>query len=79
MAHTEPRYTKDLDIWIDPAAANAQALFRALAEFGAPLQGITAADFTQPEIFYQLGVDPVRIDILTSHLESISLPRGSAD
>lgn len=66
MAHTEPRYTKDLDVWIDPSAANADAVFRALAEFGAPLRGITAADFTQPEIFYQLGVDPVRVDILTS-------------
>jgi hypothetical protein len=66
MAHTEPRYTKDLDIWIDRAEANAQTIYRALAEFGAPLQGITAADFTQPEVFYQLGVDPVRIDILTS-------------
>jgi hypothetical protein len=66
MAHTEPRYTKDLDIWIDRAEANAQTVYRALAEFGAPLQGITAADFTQSEVFYQLGVDPVRIDILTS-------------
>lgn len=66
MAYTEPRYTKDLDIWIDPERANANAVFRALAEFGAPLRGVTAEDFTQHEIFYQLGVDPVRIDILTS-------------
>ena len=66
MAHTEPRFTKDLGIWIDPTAANADAVFRALAVFGAPLQGITVTDFTQPDIFYQLGVSPVRIDILTS-------------
>ena len=66
MAHTEPRYTKDLDVWVDPAEANAHAVFLALAEFGAPLQGITAWDFTQPETFYQLGVSPVRVDILTS-------------
>ena len=66
MAHTEPRYTKDLDVWIDPAEANAHAVICALAEFGAPLQGITALDFTQPETFYQLGVSPVRVDILTS-------------
>jgi len=37
MIHTEPRYTKDLDIWIEPSGANAQALFEALARFGAPL------------------------------------------
>jgi predicted nucleotidyltransferase len=66
MVHTEPRFTKDLDVWIDPEIANAHAVFRALAEFGAPLQGITAADFAQPEVFYQLGVSPVRVDILTS-------------
>ena len=66
MAYTEPRYTKDLDIWVDPEAANAIAVFGALAEFGAPLRGITASDFAQPEIFYQVGVAPVRVDILTS-------------
>ena len=36
MVHTEPRYTKDLDLWIDPVESNAQKLFVALAEFGAP-------------------------------------------
>ena len=66
MAHTEPRYTKDLDVWVDPTSENALSVFRALAEFGAPLSGITVNDFTRPETFYQLGVSPVRIDILTS-------------
>ncbi|MCU1235610.1 MAG: hypothetical protein JWP63_3577 [Candidatus Solibacter sp.] len=66
MAYTEPRYTKDLDIWVEPEAMNAAIVFRALAEFGAPLQGITAADFAESDIFYQLGTDPVRIDVLTS-------------
>jgi predicted nucleotidyltransferase len=66
MIHTEPSYTKDLDIWIDPTPSNAEALFRALAEFGAPLKGITARDFTEPEVFYQMGVEPVRVDVLTS-------------
>ncbi len=66
MIHTEPRYTKDLDLWIEPTATNAQAVIRALAGFGAPLEGITPEDFIQPDTFYQLGVAPVRIDILTS-------------
>jgi hypothetical protein len=66
MIHTEPSFTKDLDLWVDPSERNALALFQALAQFGAPLQGIQPADFTEPEVFYQVGVDPVRIDILTS-------------
>ena len=66
MIYTEPSFTKDLDLWVDPSESNAQALFRALAWFGAPLQGIRPADFTEPEVFYQVGIDPVRVDILTS-------------
>jgi predicted nucleotidyltransferase len=66
MIYTEPSFTKDLDLWVDPSERNAQALFRALAQFGAPLRGIRPADFTEPEVFYQMGVDPVRVDILTS-------------
>jgi hypothetical protein len=66
MVYTEPSFTKDLDLWVDPSEGNALALFQALAQFGAPLQGIRPADFTEPEVFYQMGVDPVRVDILTS-------------
>ena len=66
MIHTEPRYTKDLDIWVDRSAANAAALVRALSHFGAPLKGISSSDFTQSEVFYQIGIDPVRADILTT-------------
>ncbi len=66
MIYTEPRFTKDLDLWIDPTLANAEALVRALTDFGAPLKGITARDFTASEVFYQLGADPVRVDVLTS-------------
>jgi predicted nucleotidyltransferase len=66
MVHTEPRYTKDLDIWIQADETNAHRLFAALAQFGAPMQDYTPADFTEPETFFQIGIDPVRIDILTS-------------
>ena len=62
MIHTEPRYTKDLDIWIDRAATNAQALFQALVRFGAPLKDLQPADFTEPRVFYQIGMEPVRIE-----------------
>ena len=66
MVHTEPRYTKDLDLWIDPVESNAQKLFEALAEFGAPTKDIHPSDFTEPEVFFQIGMEPVRIDIMTS-------------
>jgi len=66
MVHTEPRYTKDLDLWIEPLEANAQKLLVALAKFGAPTRDVHPSDFTEPDVFFQIGIDPVRIDIMTS-------------
>ncbi len=66
MVHTEPHWTKDLDLWIDRSETNAAAVFTALTRFGAPLRNIRPSDFLEPEVFYQLGVAPVRVDILTS-------------
>jgi len=66
MLYTEPRYTKDLDIWIEATLDNADRAFRALARFGAPLAGMTAADFAAEGCFYQLGRPPARVDILMS-------------
>ena len=66
MLYTEPRYTKDLDIWVGASLENALHVFKALAEFGAPLKGIHAEDFAAPDRIYQLGVAPSRIDVLTS-------------
>ena len=66
MKHSEPRFTKDLDIWVWTDSENAKLVFRALREFGAPLTGLTEADFTQPGTFYQMGRPPARIDILMS-------------
>jgi hypothetical protein len=66
MTYAEPRYTKDLDVWIDPVEPNAERLFVALAQFGAPTQDIRPSDFIEPEVFFQIGVEPVRIDIMTS-------------
>jgi predicted nucleotidyltransferase len=66
MVYTEPRYTKDLDVWVEADDANADRLFAALTEFGAPMADYGPIDFTQPDTFFQIGIDPVRIDILTS-------------
>jgi hypothetical protein len=63
--HTEPRYTKDLDIWINNSRENAGRVLLALAEYGAPIHGITADDFTGTDKFYQIGVEPVRIDVIS--------------
>lgn len=67
MKYGEPRFTKDLDIWVGSSSENAAKLYRALAKFGAPLKsdGITAETFSQDDLVYQIGVAPVRIDILT--------------
>ena len=66
MKYTEPRYTKDLDIWVQPSAKNARAVFRALQDFGAPLVGLTEGDFAREGTFYQMGRPPARVDILMS-------------
>jgi hypothetical protein len=66
MLYTEPRFTKDLDIWIEASEENADRVFRALSEFGAPLAGLSRADFQTEGFFYQLGRPPVRVDILMS-------------
>lgn len=62
--HTEPRYTKDIDFWIDPTAENAERVYRALKKFGAPLEGLMTDDLQNPEMVFQIGVEPNRIDII---------------
>ncbi|MBV8672379.1 MAG: hypothetical protein JOZ33_03005 [Acidobacteriaceae bacterium] len=65
--HSEPRATKDLDIFIRPDVKNSEAVFRALEAYGAPLEGLSAADFrSEPGAVFQIGVPPFRIDILQS-------------
>jgi hypothetical protein len=64
--HGHPRATGDIDLWVRPDAENAERVLQALKAFGAPLAQISADDFTQPEVVFQIGVSPRRIDILTS-------------
>lgn len=66
IKYAEPRYTKDIDLWISAEKDNAVAVYEALRAFGAPLVGLTVADFAQEGYFYQMGVAPVRVDILMS-------------
>lgn len=63
--YAEPRATKDLDLFIRSEIANSEAIYRALADFGAPLAGVTPADFRDdPKSVFQLGMAPARVDIL---------------
>lgn len=62
-AYTEPRATKDLDIFIRSDEENSEAIYRALADFGAPLNNLSPADFRDGSCF-QIGSPPGRIDIL---------------
>lgn len=64
--HGAPRYTGDLDVLVRPDPANARGILKALSEFGFGAVGLTADDFTNPDKVIQLGVPPVRVDIVTS-------------
>lgn len=66
ILHTEPRFTKDLDVWVEPTAANAARTWRALSLFGAPLVGVSMSDFATPGTYYLVGVPPNRVDIITA-------------
>jgi hypothetical protein len=66
MHHARPRYTKDLDLWLDPTETNAANVARALREFGIPLIEITEQDFAQEGTQFMIGRPPNAIDFLTS-------------
>jgi hypothetical protein len=64
-AYGVPRLTKDLDVFIRSSGQNSEKVVRALARFGAPIQGLSPADFcSHPGDIFQIGVEPNRIDIL---------------
>ncbi len=66
MKYTEPRFTRDLDLWVSTDEENSKAVFAALKEFGAPLKDLTPNDFTEKGYFYQMGNPPFRLDIMMS-------------
>ncbi len=65
-AHGHPRFTGDLDIWLQRSAVNAQRTVDALHAFGLGSPDISAADLTKPDSVVQLGYPPCRIDLLTA-------------
>lgn len=73
--YTEPRYTKDVDVWVIPEMNKAEAVYTALKEFGAPLQNISVADFNNKNLIIQIGVAPVRIDIMLN-IEGVNFDKA---
>ncbi|MFZ1494682.1 MAG: hypothetical protein WAU60_14895 [Candidatus Competibacter denitrificans] len=63
--HGYPRYTGDLDIWINATVENAQKMVKVLDEFGFASFGLTEEDFTKLGNVIQMGYPPFRIDVLT--------------
>ena len=63
--YSEPRFTKDLDVWVGPDEKNAEKIYGALKEFGAPLKDVKIENFTNKNMIYQIGVAPIRVDILS--------------
>lgn len=60
------RATVDMDVWISRDSENAKKVFFALKEFGFPVADISADEFTEQGVVFQMGVPPFRLDILTS-------------
>lgn len=64
--HGYPRYTKDMDIWVEMSSDNAAKILKALEQFGFGSLGVKASDFTVPDQMLQLGYPPGQIYILTT-------------
>ncbi len=65
-AHGRVRATGDIEVWVNATKNNAPRVIRALEEFGAPLHDLSETDLCEPDVVFQIGVAPIRIDILTS-------------
>ena len=66
MKYSEPRFTKDLDVFIATDQDNAEGMYSALKEFGAPLENLNSDDFAHKGYCYQMGKPPLRVDIMMS-------------
>ncbi|MFA6262301.1 MAG: hypothetical protein WC760_12590 [Bacteroidia bacterium] len=63
--HGHPRYTGDLDIWLNPTPENAEKILKCVNEFGFSSYGLTKSDFMKEGNVIQLGYPPLRIDLLS--------------
>ena len=84
IQYPEPRFTKDLDLWISTDSSNASAVFAALHEFGAPLVDLTEEDFAEEGYFYQMGIPGIEFETawanrLESDFDGLIVPFISKD
>ncbi len=77
-AYGHIRATKDIDVWVRPTSANARRAYRALADFGAPLSDLTESDLAREGVVFQIGVSPLRIDIIT-RIDGVSFDEAWPD
>ncbi|MBX7148988.1 nucleotidyltransferase [bacterium] len=63
--HAIPRYTKDIDLFVEASTQNGDRIIKALKEFGFTPKNLSANDFATPGLILQMGYEPVRIDLLT--------------
>ena len=77
-AHGHVRATQDLDVWVRPSPENAKWVIEALRAFGAPLHDLTEHDLSTPGVVFQIGVQPIRIDVLTA-IDGIGFDEAWAD
>lgn len=63
--HGRPRATGDMDLWVRPSPENARRVIAALRRYGAPMEQISESDLKRPDVVFQIGVQPNRIDLLT--------------
>ena len=66
MHYSQPRFTKDLDLWLEASSDNASRVMAAFSSFGLPLLNVTPEDFARESLQYMIGRSPVLFDFLTS-------------
>lgn len=64
--YAQPRFTKDVDVWVPMALNDSERVYAALKAYGAPLRDLTPESFDEPGMMLQIGVAPVRVDIMTN-------------
>jgi hypothetical protein len=76
--HGHVRTTGDIDIFVKPSSENSKKVYTSLLEFGAPMKDISEDEFVKTGIIYQIGVVPVRIDIINS-IDGVSVEDAFSD
>ena len=77
-AHGHVRATQDLDVWVRPSQENAKRVIEAIRAFGAPSHDLTEKDLSTPGLIFQIGVEPIRIAVLTA-IDGIQFEDAWAD